>query len=66
MGVLMYPLSPSAIGVRFGIYPPAWRTAWQQPPSLGMNFCNWCPLWIYSLSSSVIGTRYGYILSARL
>eukprot|EP00976_Prorocentrum_cordatum_P095170 1190077-Prorocentrum_minimum.AAC.1 len=28
-----------------------------------LPFRNWCPLRVYSLSSSVIGARYGYILS---
>eukprot|EP00959_Pyramimonas_sp_CCMP1952_P442857 9270682-Pyramimonas_sp.AAC.2 len=28
-----------------------------------LPFRDWCPLWVYSLSPSAIGARYGYILS---
>eukprot|EP00976_Prorocentrum_cordatum_P017821 359266-Prorocentrum_minimum.AAC.1 len=34
-------------------------------PAMGMfspPFCDWCPLWVYSLPPSAIGARYGYIL----
>eukprot|EP00976_Prorocentrum_cordatum_P106507 1194466-Prorocentrum_minimum.AAC.3 len=31
-----------------------------------LSFCHWCPLRIYSLSPSAIGARYGYILSPLL
>ena len=27
-----------------------------------LPFCDWYPLWVYSLSLSAIGTHYGYIL----
>eukprot|EP00976_Prorocentrum_cordatum_P075392 1181893-Prorocentrum_minimum.AAC.1 len=29
-----------------------------------LPFCDWCPLWVYSLFPSAIGARYGYILSS--
>eukprot|EP00976_Prorocentrum_cordatum_P034897 709574-Prorocentrum_minimum.AAC.2 len=29
-------------------------------------FCDWCPLWVYHLSPSAIGARYGYIISPLL
>eukprot|EP00959_Pyramimonas_sp_CCMP1952_P402405 8432851-Pyramimonas_sp.AAC.2 len=38
--------------------PPATRAS---PNQLG-SFCEWCPLWVYSLSSSAIGACYEYIL----
>eukprot|EP00959_Pyramimonas_sp_CCMP1952_P201678 4217537-Pyramimonas_sp.AAC.2 len=31
-----------------------------------LPFCDWCPLRVYALSPSVIGARYGYMLSPLL
>eukprot|EP00959_Pyramimonas_sp_CCMP1952_P469062 9494305-Pyramimonas_sp.AAC.2 len=38
-------------------------------PAMGifsLPFCDWCPLWVYSRSPSMIGAHYGSILSPLL
>eukprot|EP00959_Pyramimonas_sp_CCMP1952_P366779 7681849-Pyramimonas_sp.AAC.1 len=60
---LVYSLSPTAIGARYGyILSPLLQLV----PATGifsLPYCNWCPLRVYSLSPSAIGARHRYIRS---